>query len=167
MDLITRRRELMMMSGGDPFADWVKIIINKASAGEQYLFDGNTSRVPDTAIAGTRIVLDGVEITPVRSINNMAAGEHTVYYLIPFTSTNWWWYWVGNIKSVIIPAAIQSINPESFTMAANPSVQMTFYGYCPYTSVVTAAYIKNRPVFCTAAYRQDFEDVGFTNITTI
>lgn len=151
---------------GEDLSTWVKVIfhLNNDTA-SQYIVDGNTSRVPDAALAASRIIVDGAEITPQRQVA-MSRGDHTIYYQIGDGGGYGWWYWVGNARSIEIPANVTSLNANSIVFAASNTLTMTFHGEIPFTDRITSSYVLNRNIFVKEQYKQQYIDFGFTNITT-
>lgn len=151
---------------GEDLSTWVKVTfhLNNDSA-SQYIVDGNTGRVPDTALSASRIIIDGAEITPQRQVA-MSRGDHTVYYQIGDGGGYAWWYWVTNVSSVEIPANVTSLSGAGITFASSPAVVMTFYGHAPFSSIYTATYIRNRTIYVKEEYKQEYIDLGFTNVNT-
>lgn len=162
-ELIRRRA---MMAKGEDLSTWVKVIFHlNNDAASQYIVDGNTGRVPDAALSASRIIIDGAEITPQRQVA-MSRGDHTVYYQIGDGGGYSWWYWVGNVRSIEIPANITSLSATSIVFATSPTPIMTFHGELPFTDSITSSFVLNRNIFVKELYKQQYIDYGFTNITT-
>lgn len=73
MDLIQRRRELLKMGGGDPFANWVKIKTKNYGTNKN-CFLCNVSYV-------SRMAVDGVEVTPSQYYDFGDSDYHIVHLL--------------------------------------------------------------------------------------
>ena len=163
MSLELRRREMMAM--GEDYSSWVKVVFRRSSSGEQYIVDSSIYRVPDAVLNASRIIVDGVEITPTRSVQ-MEAGEHEVLYNIGNGMGAGWWYWVSNAKSIELPANVTSINAFAVVFATSNTLTMTFHGEIPFTDRITSSHVLNRNIFVKEQYKQQYIDFGFTNITT-
>lgn len=150
---------------GEDLSTWVKVTFLLTNAGNQYIVDSNTSRVPDAALNASRIIIDGTEITPQRQVA-MSRGDHTVYYQIGDGGGYGWWYWVGNARSVEFPASITSLDANAVVFATNANLTMTFHGELPFIGSITTSYVLNRNIFVKELYKQQYIDYGFTNITT-
>lgn len=151
---------------GEDLSTWVKVLFhlnNDSSA--QYIVDGNTGRVPDAALSASRIIIDETEITPQRQVA-MSRGDHTVYYQIGDGGGHAWWYWVGNIRSIEFPANVTSLSSSAIICAANAAVVMTFYGHAPFSSIASVTYVRNRTIYVKEEYKQEYIDLGFTNVNT-
>lgn len=72
MDLLQRRRELLMM-GGDPFANWVKIKTKNNGTNKNCF----RARVSDVS----RMAVDGVEVTPSQYYDFGDSDYHIVHLL--------------------------------------------------------------------------------------
>lgn len=165
MSLELRRRAMMAM--GEDLSTWVKVTfhLNNDSA-SQYIVDGNTDRVPDAALSASRIIIDGAEITPQRQVA-MSRGDHIVYYQIGDGGGYAWWHWIGNVRSIEIPANVTSLNGSAIVFAASSAVVMTFYGHAPFSSITTfPTYVRNRTIYVKEEYKQEYIDLGFTNVNT-
>lgn len=151
---------------GEDLSTWVKATfhLNNDSA-SQYIVDDNTNRVPDAALSASRIIVDGAEITPQRQVA-MSRGDHIVYYQIGDGGGYGWWYWVVNIRSIEIPANVTSLSYNAIVCATNAAVVMTFYGHAPFSSIPTVTYITNRTIYVKEEYKQEYIDLGFTNVNT-
>ena len=151
---------------GEDLSTWVKATfhLNNNSA-SQYIVDGNTNRVPDAALSASRIIIDGAEITPQRQVA-MSRGDHTVYYQIGDGGGYGWWYWVTNVRSIEIPANVTSLIGSAIVFATSSAVVMTFYGHAPFSSIITATYVRNRTIYVKEDYKQEYIDLGFTNVNT-
>lgn len=154
------------MGESENLSTWVKVTfhLNNDSA-SQYIVDSNTNRVPDAALSASRIIVDGTEITPVRYMA-MSRGDHTVYYQIGDGGGYGWWYWVSNIRSIEIPANVISLTDIAIVCATSSAVVMTFYGHAPFSSTVTGSFILNRTIYVKEEYKQEYIDLGFTNVNT-
>lgn len=151
---------------GEDLSTWVKVTfhLNNDST-SQYLVDGSTYRVPDAALSASRIIIDGTEITPQRQVA-MSRGDHIVYYQIGDGGGHGWWYWVGNAKSIELPANVTSISVNAIVFGTSNSLTMTFHGELPFTDSITSSVVLNRNIFVKGLYKQQYIDYGFTNITT-
>lgn len=160
---LMRRRA--MMGESENLSTWVKVTfhLNNDSA-SQYIVDGSISRVPDAAVSASRIIVDGAEITPQRQVA-MSRGDHIVYYQIGDGGGYGWWYWVGNVRSIEIPANVTSLSNLAINFATSSAVVMTFYGHPPFSSA-SGTFILNRTIYVKEAYKQEYIDLGFTNVNT-
>lgn len=161
---LMRRRA--MMGESENLSTWVKVTfhLNNDSA-SQYIVDGSTSRVPDAAVSASRIIVDGTEITPQRQVA-MSRGDHIVYYQIGDGGGYGWWYWVTNVRSIEFPANVTSLNGTAIVFATSLAVVMTFYGHAPFFSSAFGTYILNRTIYVKEEYKQEYIDLGFTNVNT-
>lgn len=162
---LMRRRA--MMGESENLSTWVKVTfhLNNDSA-SQYIVDGSISRVPDAAVSASRIIVDGTEITPQRQVA-MSRGDHTVYYQIGDGGGYSWWYWVDNVRSIEIPANVTSLSVPAIVFATSSAVVMTFYGHAPFSSITTfPTYVRNRTIYVKEEYKQEYIDLGFTNVNT-
>ena len=172
MDLMQRRRELLKIGGGvDPYADWVKIEFNlTADRTGVYIVDGSTTRVPNAALAAIRMVVDGVEITPVRQVD-LLSGTHEVLYYINNGegTTNGWWYWVQYVTRITFPETYTTLVPVAITLATSSKAEMVFR--CPHppfaAETTFANYIKGRKIYVVDGYQSEYAAFGFTNIHTL
>ena len=160
-------RRVMMAAGRrgeDPYAGWVRLVINFTSAGTRSLVDGNTSRVTNAQLAAMRMIVDGTEITPVRSVE-LSAGEHVVYEYINDGMNAAWWYWVGGVTEIEIPQNITNIHINAFVLATKNNTIMKMHIPCPFTNAPTS-YILSRSIVTESSYVQGYLNAGFTNVTT-
>lgn len=172
MDLMQRRRELMMMGGSDPFANWVKIEFNLTSANANFgIIDGNSSRVPDSALSAIRMIVDGVEITPTRTVS-FAAGNHEVLYLINDGqgTNNGWWYWVTSVKRIYFPQSYNTLTSSAIVLTAVQTPEMVFK--CPHQpfvagTTITSNYMKNRKIYVVSGSEGEYTNLGFTDVHSL
>ena len=165
--LLERRRMLMGANAGEDLSTWVKITfhLNNGST-SQYIVDGSANRVPNAALEAARIILDDAEITPTRQVA-MTRGDHVVYYQIGDGGGYGWWYWVTNVTSIEIPANVTSLSSLAVTLAASTGPVMTFFGHAPFTSASTfTTFVTNRTIYVKEEYKQEYIDLGFSNVNT-
>jgi hypothetical protein len=109
MDLMLRRRELMMMGGATPTDNYVYYDVMTYSA--------NTTRSVITAPIDdvAEMWVDGVQITPVASMTFAASGAHPIKVLlnnpaiIPDSMLN-----AGHYANCVLPACVTNIGKDAF-----------------------------------------------------
>lgn len=171
MNLLQRRRELLKMGGVDPYADWVKIEMNlTADRTGVNVVDVYTGRVPDAALAAIRMMVDGVEITPVRQVD-LLMGTHEILYYINNGegTTNGWWYWVQYVTRITFPETYTTLTSTAIVLAISSNAEMVFR--CPHPPFAAggtfANYIKGRNIYVVDGYQSEYAAFGFTNIHTL
>lgn len=130
MDLLQRRRELMMMGGATPTDNYIYYNVMTYSANTtRALFSAAISNVADMWV-------DGEQIAPVASMTFAVAGAHPIKVLltaptiIPDGMLN-----AGHYADVVLPACVTYIGTNAFRNYAsnNASTLFTCLAFTPPT----------------------------------
>lgn len=116
MDLMRRRRELMMMGGATPTDNYIYYNVMTYSANTtRTLFTGDISNVAEMWV-------EGVQITPTASMTFAAAGAHPIKVLlnVPTTIPDGMFN-AGHYSDCVLPACVTSIGTNAFRNYASNS----------------------------------------------